>query len=63
MDILFLLIPLGLVLVAVIAWFFLWSVKSGQFEDLEGPGHTILMDDDNPTAENVHKNNTQQDQQ
>jgi cbb3-type cytochrome oxidase maturation protein len=46
MDILFLLIPLGLVLVALIAWFFLWSVKSGQFDDLEGPGHTILMDDD-----------------
>lgn len=52
MDILFLLIPLGLVLVAVIAGFFLWSVKSGQFEDLEGPGHTILMDDDRPPPSN-----------
>jgi cbb3-type cytochrome oxidase maturation protein len=57
-DILFLLIPLGLVLVAVIAWFFLWSVKSGQFEDLEGPGHTILMDDDKTPSGNVSKNNT-----
>jgi cbb3-type cytochrome oxidase maturation protein len=52
MDILFLLIPLGLVLVAAIAWFFLWSVKSGQFDDLEGPGHTILMDNDQPASEN-----------
>jgi len=52
MDILFLLIPLGLVLVAVIAWFFLWSVKSGQFDDLEGPGHTILMDNDRPSFKN-----------
>ena len=52
MDILFLLIPLGLVLVAVIAWFFLWSVKSGQFDDLEGPGHAILMDNDRPPAKN-----------
>ncbi|HYP68984.1 MAG TPA: cbb3-type cytochrome oxidase assembly protein CcoS [Thiobacillaceae bacterium] len=50
MDILYLLIPLGLVLVAAIAWFFLWSVKSGQFDDLEGPGHSILMDDDQPPS-------------
>ena len=26
-----------------------WSIKSGQFDDLEGPGHRILMDDDRPT--------------
>jgi nitrogen fixation-related uncharacterized protein len=25
---------------------FWWSLKSGQYEDLEGPGHRILMDDD-----------------
>lgn len=48
MDILFLLIPLGLVLVGVIAWFFVWSVNHRQFEDLEGPAHEILMDDDKP---------------
>ena len=51
MDILYLLIPLSLVFVAVIAYVFLWAVKSGQFEDLEGPAHRILMDDEpiNPT--------------
>lgn len=48
MDILFLLIPLGLVLVALIAWFFIWSVNHRQFEDMEGPAHEILMDDDTP---------------
>lgn len=48
MDILYLLIPLSLVFVAVIAGFFLWAVKSGQFEDMEGPAHRILMDDDLP---------------
>jgi len=46
MESLFLLIPLSLVLVAVIAVFFYWSIKNGQFDDLEGPGHAILMDDD-----------------
>ena len=48
MDILFLLIPLSLVLVFVIAALFWWSVHSGQYEDLDGPGHTVLMDDDRP---------------
>jgi cbb3-type cytochrome oxidase maturation protein len=48
MEILYLLIPLSLVLVAGIAVAFLWAVKSGQFEDMEGPAHRILMDDDTP---------------
>ena len=25
---------------------FNWAVKSGQFDDLEGPAHSILFDDD-----------------
>ncbi len=45
MDILFLLIPLSLLLIIVILWAFLWSVRSGQFDDLEGPAYRILMDD------------------
>ncbi|MDP2786473.1 MAG: cbb3-type cytochrome oxidase assembly protein CcoS [Pseudomonadota bacterium] len=48
MDILYLLIPLSLVFVAAIAVVFLWAVKSGQFEDMEGPAHRILMDDEFP---------------
>ncbi len=26
----------------------LWSIRSGQFDDLEGPAARILMDDDDP---------------
>lgn len=48
MDILYLLIPLSVTLVLVIGAVFWWAVKSGQFEDLEGPAHRILMDDDRP---------------
>jgi len=48
MDILYLLIPLSLVFVAAIAVVFLWAVKNGQFEDMEGPAHRILMDDEFP---------------
>jgi cbb3-type cytochrome oxidase maturation protein len=48
MDILFLLVPLSLVLVFLIGVIFWWSLKSGQFDDLEGPAHRILLDDDDP---------------
>lgn len=46
MEILYLLIPLGLLVFAVAIWGFLWAVKTGQFDDMEGPAHRILMDDD-----------------
>ena len=43
-----LLIPLSVVLVFVIGALFWWSVRSGQFDDLEGPAHRIVADDDAP---------------
>jgi cbb3-type cytochrome oxidase maturation protein len=46
MESLYLLIPMSLAVIAVIVMILYWAVKSGQFEDLEGPGHSILMDDD-----------------
>jgi cbb3-type cytochrome oxidase maturation protein len=58
MDILYLLIPLSLVFVAVIAAVFLWAVKSGQFEDMEGPAHRILMDDEFESPDSTQKSLT-----
>lgn len=46
MEIIYLLIPLSLALVAVIVGFVIWAVRSGQFEDLDRPGYAILEDDD-----------------
>jgi len=46
MDVLLLLIPLSVALVFGIGAAFWWSVRSGQFDDLEGPAHRILDDDD-----------------
>ncbi len=46
MESLYLLIPLSVVLVFLIALIFWWSLRSGQFDDLEGPGYRVLMDDD-----------------
>ncbi len=48
MDILFLLIPISVMIMGIAVWVFLWAIRSGQFEDLEGPAHRILMDDDDP---------------
>lgn len=48
MEILYLLIPLAVVVLGVAIWAFLWAIKSGQYEDLEGPAYRILMDDDDP---------------
>ncbi|WP_210394915.1 cbb3-type cytochrome oxidase assembly protein CcoS [Motiliproteus sediminis] len=46
MDVIYGLIPgmilMGLIAVAV----FFWAARSGQFDDLEGEAHRILMDED-----------------
>ena len=46
MQILYLLVPISVVLVLVIAGVFWWATRNGQFDDLEGPAHSILMDDE-----------------
>lgn len=57
MEILYLLIPLSVVLVFLIGAIFWWSVRSGQFDDLEGPGYRVLMDDDRPGRGRPASNN------
>jgi cbb3-type cytochrome oxidase maturation protein len=49
-EILVLLIPLSVGLVFLIGFGFWWCVQSGQFDDLEGPAHRILADDDSGHA-------------
>lgn len=51
MESIYLLIPVSVILVFAIAIAFWWSVRSGQFDDLEGPGFRLLMDDDVPKIE------------
>lgn len=46
MESIYLLIPVALLLVAVIIGAMFWAIRSGQFDDLEGPAHQILWDDD-----------------
>ena len=46
METLYLLIPFSVILVFFIGVAFWWSLRNGQFEDMEGPAYRILMDDD-----------------
>jgi cbb3-type cytochrome oxidase maturation protein len=48
MDVLFLLIPLSVVLALLVVGALWHAVRSGQFDDLEGPGFKVLLDDDSP---------------
>ena len=61
MDIIYLLIPLSLVLVGVIIWALFWAIRSGQFDDMEGPAHRILMDDDKPQKNSEENRKETQD--
>jgi len=47
MEIVFVLIPVSLVIVAVAVWAFVWAVRNDQFEDLEKEAFRILFDKDN----------------
>lgn len=46
MSILYILIPLGLLLVVAGIWAFFWAVGNGQFDDLDTPGWSVLIDRD-----------------
>jgi cbb3-type cytochrome oxidase maturation protein len=50
MNVLAYLIPLSLVLGIVGLLAFLWCMRSGQFEDLDGAAERVLFDDDGPAA-------------
>lgn len=45
MDSLVLLVPLALFLGGLGLLFFLWTLRSGQYEDLDGAANRILFDD------------------
>jgi cbb3-type cytochrome oxidase maturation protein len=46
MTMLYVLIPLAVVLLAVAIWAMLWAIKTGQFDDLDSQGWSVVLDDD-----------------
>jgi cbb3-type cytochrome oxidase maturation protein len=50
MEVLAYLVPLALTLGLLGLGAFLWSLKTGQYDDLEGAAWRAIMDDDAPVA-------------
>lgn len=46
MTALYMLIPVAVVIVGLVIWLLFWAVNNGQYDDLDGPAHSILFDDD-----------------
>lgn len=55
MNIFYLLIGASLIVALIFLALFIWSVKSGQFDDNETPPYRMLFDDD--SAEEDEENN------
>ena len=55
MSALLYLIPISIVLGAIGLFTFLWSLKNGQYEDLDGAANRILTDDDKPLPQKNNK--------
>lgn len=53
---LLILIPIALFLGGLGLVAFIWSLKSGQYDDLDGAAARILLDDDKTEEENVNDN-------
>lgn len=51
MESLYLLIPLSVAAIFGIVVVLWWATSGGQFDDLVGPAHQVLMDDDAPADE------------
>jgi cbb3-type cytochrome oxidase maturation protein len=50
MEVMIILVPLALALGLAGLLAFLWSLKSGQYDDLEGAAWRAIADDDQPPA-------------
>jgi len=61
MNMLYVLIPLAVMLLAIAVWALLWAIKSGQFDDLESHGWSVVLDDDQkpPPLDNENSENTE----
>lgn len=46
MDAFYLITLAAIVLGALGVWLFIWTLKSGQYDDMDGAAHRILIDDD-----------------
>lgn len=46
MNVLYVLIPIALALLAVAVWALFWAIRNNQFDDLDSQGWSVVLDDD-----------------
>ncbi len=61
MDVIYGLIPSMIIIGIILVVILFWAIKSGQFDDLEGDAHRILLDEDLAIDEKNTHNNRQQE--
>lgn len=58
---------IGVLVMLIVIVAFVFTVKSGQYDDMEGPAYRILMDDDDPlipaNAERLRAEKQKEEQQ
>ena len=59
MDSIYLLLPIALIFTAMAIKAFFWAVNNHQYDDLDTPGNSILLDDDEPITDQHSKENNQ----
>ena len=60
LNALFFQLGLSIVFIGLAAVGILWAIKSGQYDDLDGPAQRILMDDDDPMIPFKHPKSAKQ---
>jgi len=49
-SMLYILIALAIVLLSVAVWALLWAIRSGQFDDLDSQGWSVVLDEDKKSS-------------
>lgn len=61
MQSLYLFIPIGIIVMIIAVVAFIFTIRSGQYDDLDGDAFRILMDDDDPRIPNHETESSPED--
>ena len=62
MSMLYVLIPLAVMLLAFAVWALVWAIRTGQFDDLESHGWSVVLDDDQKPPGDPEEENSEQEE-
>lgn len=62
MSMLYVLIPLAVILLAFAVWALVWAIRTGQFDDLESHGWSVVLDDDQRPPGDPEEEETKQEE-